>query len=145
MKINRTEHNCAHKEGVLYEIHYAGCEHACPGCYAKELQDPESGRDMKVSELLSLVKTEAIDGVCLLGGDPLFQAEDTAVFLTALKAATDLPVTMFTGYTRDEISSDPNKEIAFQLCDKVITGRYDSTKRIKGRIGSSNQRVWRKE
>ena len=145
MKINRTEQSCAHDEGLLFEIHYAGCEHKCKGCYVPELWDPKNGREMSVSELVELSMKNAIDGVCLLGGDPLYQAQDTAVFLAALRDVTGLPVKMFTGYTREEISADPNKEAAFNLCDSIITGRYDEAKRNVGKIGSSNQRAWRNE
>jgi len=142
MKINKTEHNCAHKEGVLFEIYYAGCEHECPGCYAKELWDPNNGREMSVSELVDLVAENAIDGVCLLGGDPLYQAEETNQLIASLKHSFKFPVIMYTGYTREEIEKDADKEGAFQMCDKVITGRYVESKRTKGRIGSTNQRVW---
>ena len=146
MKITNLYKNCM-GNGVKLDISFAGCEHKCPGCYVPELWDPTYYPDWSEQyihkEISKLEKF--VDGFNLLGGDPLYpdNKKDAYELINYLRKYKK-PITLFTGYNRDEIRADEEKEKVFQLCDIVITGRYYKNMRNKeGSIGSYNQEIWK--
>jgi anaerobic ribonucleoside-triphosphate reductase activating protein len=81
---------------------------------------------MPVGKILELITAEsdAIEGVTLLGGEPLDQSEECVELLRSVKA-NGLTTMLFTGYKLEEITDSR----IFELCDILITGRYDESKR----------------
>jgi len=95
---------------------------------------------MPVDEIIKEIITEkaAIEGVTLLGGEPLDQQGECIELLQRCKNI-GLTTMLFTGYSANEIT---DKRI-FDLCDILITGRYDESQRTLDRqwIGSTNQQI----
>jgi anaerobic ribonucleoside-triphosphate reductase activating protein len=95
---------------------------------------------MPVGEILEQITAEkrAVEGITLLGGEPLDQAEECAELLQQCKTQ-GLTAMLFTGYEFDEIADDS----LLNLCDILITGRYDKSKRTLYRqwTGSTNQEI----
>ena len=86
-------------------------------------------------------KKEFIEGVTLLGGEPLDQYEET-ISLLRLCAGAGFSSVLFTGYELEEIVRKNMADVQ-QLADILITGRYDERKRTEYHqwIGSTNQKI----
>lgn len=99
--------------------------------------------EVSVSELTSKILEEksSIEGVTLLGGEPLDQFEEVSQLLHECRKM-QLTTMLFTGYEMDEIYHKGASSI-IDLCDILITGRYDETKRTLNHqwIGSANQEI----
>lgn len=82
-----------------------------------------------------------ITGITLSGGDPVEQI-DEALILTEHVQAMGLTVTLYTGYTFEELIRivEPHKLIF----NYIIDGRFIDTfkSRDKSFRGSENQRIW---
>ena len=126
MKLTNLYKNCAYGD-VQLDISFAGCEHACPGCYVPELQDPTMFPDWSEEYIFKEIEklNPFVKGFVLLGGDPLYEnnIQDAITLITHLKKY-DKPITMLTGYTPKEIETSRSRKFAASLCDKVLAGRY---------------------
>ena len=84
------------------------------------------------------------DGVTILGGEPFLQVEGLLVLVTALKAR-DQHITLYSGYTLEELHSLPNPHIVSILenADILIDGPF--IKELSDNAGewrgSTNQRI----
>jgi anaerobic ribonucleoside-triphosphate reductase activating protein len=99
---------------------------------------------MSVPSLIRHIQASqtAIDGITISGGEPLDQAPELADLLEALKEEISLPILLFTGYTLEEISDDPDKEAVLSLVDAVICGPYQrKNPSPSGFPGSTNQQI----
>ena len=60
--------------GVRVSLFVSGCTHRCPGCFNKETWNPTYGKPFTketFNEIIEALKPSYIDGLTLLGGDPL--------------------------------------------------------------------------
>jgi len=126
---------------------FSGCEKCCPGCFAVETWPPESGGEMTVSEVVEAVldpEGAPRDGVTVLGGEPFLQPEGLLALVTTLKA-TGQHITLYSGYTLEELLSRPDPHIAsiLELTDILIDGPF--VKELSDNAGewrgSTNQRI----
>ncbi len=114
---------------------------ACKGCWNTQFWSPKGGDEIQVSEILTQLDELAdIEGITLLGGEPLQQATATLALIEGCKER-DLSVFLYTGYEPSEF--DDTMQACFDSSDIVITGRYvqelrDTTLRWRG---SLNQQV----
>ena len=127
--------------GLRSVIWIQGCILACKGCWNTQYWSAKGGDEIRVSELLKEIQAlDDIEGITLLGGEPLQQA---AASLELIKGAKSLGLSVFlyTGYEPSEFN-----EImlaCFNLSDIVVTGRYVQElrdTRLRWR-GSQNQQV----
>lgn len=124
-----------------------GCQFLCPGCCnpsflriaPRDLVTAES-----LVERLSAAKSEHnIEGLTMLGGEPLLQAKGLSE-LAAGAQGLGLSVMVFTGYTLEELRSDPlpGSERLLDHTDVLVDGRYvaELPEQHRAWAGSSNQR-----
>ena len=127
--------------GNRFVIWVQGCSLECPGCWNKEFWTTESGYELEISKLISIISsTNEIEGITILGGEPLEQPEATLNLIQSVKRI-GLTVMLYTGYEEDEMT-DLQLECVY-ASDIVIMGRYvasmrDTTLRWRG---SSNQEI----
>lgn len=118
-----------------------GCTLACKGCWNTQYWANFGGEEISVSSILRQLKElEDIEGITLLGGEPLQQADACFELIQGCKEM-GLSVFLYTGYEPSEF--DELMQSCFDLCDIVVTGRYvqelrDTTLRWRG---SQNQQV----
>lgn len=129
--------------GFRTSIYFAGCRHACPGCHNPQSWDFGGGRDMDIEEIMDIIKEEDFD-VTFSGGDPLYHPEDVRE-LSRRIVELGHTVWIYTGFTIEEIESDPELRDALRYTDTIVEGRYiealrDTDLRFRG---SSNQRIIR--
>ena len=133
-------------KGVRVSIFIQGCTFNCKNCFNPETHDFEGGTeftDETIDKVLDLCSKDHIDGLSILGGEPMHpkNIECTTKLAKAFKEKfPNKNLWAWTGYKFDEYLKD--KEISKYL-DVLIDGQYvdelhDPTLEWRG---SSNQRV----
>jgi anaerobic ribonucleoside-triphosphate reductase activating protein len=132
--------------GVRVSIFMQGCEFRCENCFNPETWDFRGGKeftDSTIKEILDYADKDHIEGLSILGGEPLHpkNIEGTARLAKAFKERyPNKNVWVWTGYLFEELSKD---EEVFKYIDVLVDGRYVDELHdfnLKWR-GSSNQRV----
>lgn len=127
--------------GLRAVIWTQGCNLACKGCWNTQYWSKKGGNIIQVSTLLEeLDLIDGIEGITLLGGEPLQQSEASLELIQGCKEK-GLTVFLYTGYDPSEF--DLTMQQCFDLSDIAVTGRFvqelrDTTLRWRG---SRNQQV----
>ena len=133
--------------GIRFAIFCQGCPHDCPGCHNPETHDFGGGTEVGIEKILAAIDEDPIlKGVTFSGGEPTCQAEGFAALGRAIKER-GLDITMFSGYTYEQLLERAKNEPALQelldLTDLLIDGPYVKAQRdltLQFR-GSRNQRL----
>ncbi len=141
---------CTEAEGPgrRYALWFQGCPLRCPGCCNPEMLPFTGGISRPVAEILTEIEQirhhHAIEGITLLGGEPLAHAAGAAALARGVRAL-GLSVMVFSGYTLEQARDLPDPAIAELLdhTDILVDGPYirelpDTARRW---IGSTNQRI----
>ena len=130
--------------GMRLVIFLSGCSHDCPGCHNEWLQDPSSGENVPikeiVSELRSVYRPGWHDGITISGGDPFFQSNELQSLLLSIRHAfPEIDVWVYSGYLYEQLMDDP----ALSHCDVLVDGRFEAARANEGQRfrGSGNQRI----
>lgn len=60
--------------GKRMAIWFQGCSIQCPGCFNRQTWNPENGYYIDLEEIrILLLKNSSLDGVTILGGEPLIK------------------------------------------------------------------------
>lgn len=138
------QYDLANGVGIRTTLFVSGCKFNCPNCFNPEYQRFDYGKvwNREVEDyFISLANEEYVDGVSILGGEPLMQDDDLFNLLVRIKTEVDKPVWLWTGYTFNEIPEDKIKLLPYIAV--IIDGRFIQEKHhhsLRFR-GSSNQRV----
>ena len=141
-------------EGIRVSLFVSGCCSNCPGCFNKEAQSFDYGKpytDETEREILDLVSGEHVDGLSILGGDPLWQDDSGIQALISLVAKTHKlgkDVWLWSGFTWESVmnansSIEKCRKQLVESCDVFIDGPFEEANKdlsLHWR-GSSNQRV----
>jgi anaerobic ribonucleoside-triphosphate reductase activating protein len=134
--------------GLRFALWFQGCPLRCPGCCNPEMLPFEGGERLAVRAIVSQVEEAArlygVEGITLLGGEPLAHAAGGAVLARAVKER-GLTVMVFSGFNLEEARqmADPAVAELLALTDILVDGPYlrelpDTTRRW---IGSTNQKI----
>ena len=103
------------KINASLNIYTVGCPFKCKGCHNPDLQNinhPE--RKVLESQMIEKYIHSSngfINGICWLGGEPLFQFKDFISINHKLKSSfKDISIVLFTGYTLSEIKEQHPEE-----------------------------------
>lgn len=126
-----------------------GCLRRCPGCCNPEMQEIRKNRIVDADDVITLISSAntkyQTEGVTLLGGEPVLQAEGMAYIAEWCKSH-GLSVILFTGYLYQELleMSTPFVKILLENTDILIDGPFQQELYDTERdwIGSSNQKVY---
>ena len=145
----------ANGPGVRVSLFVSGCTHYCPGCFQPETWDFNYGKkftDETIWEILRLLEPNYIDGLTVLGGEPLDQRnmDDVWALLDVVRrmGAPEKTVWLYTGSTLEFLNARPYKygRLTKSILNKVdilVDGPFVEAKkdlRLKF-CGSSNQRL----
>ena len=130
--------------GLRFCIWVQGCHHRCEGCFARDTWDPDMGREVSVENVIAQLRgAEGIQGITLLGGEPMEQAEGLCRVAEAARAA-GLSVITFTGNTYEDLLArkDPAVTQLMALTDVLVDGPYrkEEPEDTRPLVGSKNQR-----
>ena len=129
--------------GVRFVIWLQGCPIRCEGCWNSHMWDFSPKHLVMVDKLAKYIisKKDKLEGITLVGGEPLAQAAAVRKLMDAVKEH-GLTVVLYTGYNEEEII-DENAKMCFNAADIVIAGPYIKEKRnlfLRWR-GSENQNL----
>ena len=133
--------------GIRFAVFCQGCPHDCPGCHNPETHDFNGGTEVSIEKILQAIDENPIlKGVTFSGGEPTCQAEGF-LHLAEETKARGLDITMFSGYTYEQLMARAEEEPALkrllELTDLLIDGPFVKAKKdltLQFR-GSSNQRL----
>lgn len=132
--------------GVRVSIFMQGCTFNCKNCFNQETHDFNGGKeftDAKIDRVLELCENENINGLSILGGEPLHpnNIEGTTKLAKAFKEKLpNKDIWIWSGFLFDKDLKD--KEV-MKYTDVLVDGRYVdelSNPTLKWK-GSENQRV----
>ena len=132
--------------GVRVSIFMQGCSFNCKNCFNKETHDFNGGKefnDSTIERVLELCDNENIEGLSILGGEPMnpTNIEGTTKLAKAFKEKfPNKSIWSWSGYSFDNYLKD--KEVVKYL-DVLVDGQYNDDLRnptLKWK-GSENQRV----
>ena len=135
--------------GVRVSIFLQGCEFHCYNCFNSETWDFEGGDELTeevIERLMELCNEEYIQGLSILGGEPMYPKNidgTTKIAKTFKNMYPDKNLWVWSGYTFEVLQKRKDAEEVLQYIDVLVDGQYkdelhDFT--LKWR-GSSNQRV----
>lgn len=123
----------------------SGCSHKCKGCHNPESWDRNAGKEFTDSvkeELFSYINHKEIDGLTISGGDPLFNANISAVTSLCKEFKERFPSKTIWLYTGSLYETVKDYEV-MKYVDVIVDGPFILEQRntkLHFR-GSSNQRV----
>jgi len=128
--------------GERFVIWVQGCTLGCRGCWNRTMLSKRPKQLIAREKLLQqILDIDSIQGITLLGGEPLQQLSNVLWLLQQVKSV-DLDTMVFTGYEWPEMTSDEKANI-LPFTDILVSGRYVAGRRninLQWR-GSSNQQV----
>lgn len=147
MKYNKIRKmDIADGPGVRVSIFMQGCSFNCKNCFNQETHDFNGGKDFTqdtVNRVLELCDKDYIEGLSILGGEPMHprNIQGTTALAKAFKEKfPNKSLWVWSGFTFDRDLKD--KE-ALKYVDVLVDGQYIDELRnpkLEWR-GSSNQRV----
>lgn len=147
-------YDVANGPGIRVSLFVSGCTHQCKGCFNQVAWDFEYGNEFTekiMNHLLSLLKPNYIQGLTLLGGEPMDPRNQEQVLQIIKNVKQHYPqknIWVYSGYTFEKLISgkvgdaDIVKEI-FDQIDVLVDGPFVEEKKnlmLKFR-GSENQRL----
>ena len=151
-KINKND--IANGIGIRVTLFVSGCTHCCKGCFNPDTWDFKFGElftEDTEKELLEALKPSYINGLTLLGGEPMEPLNQRALLPFLKRLKEELPqktVWCFSGYTFEELTGDSRArcEITDEVLSRIdvlVDGEFkEELKDISLRFkGSSNQRI----
>lgn len=149
--------NCdiANGLGVRVSIFVSGCTNHCKNCFQPETWDFCFGKEFTKEEedkLIEMLKPSYINGLSILGGEPMEPRNQSRVFDLVKRVHEELPdkdIWCYSGFTFEQLMTPgeyPNTELTrflLGLIDVLVDGRFveelkSPTLRFRG---SSNQRL----
>jgi len=136
----------ANGPGIRVSIFMQGCTFHCKNCFNPETHDFEGGKEFTnetIDRVLELCNNETVEGLSILGGEPLHprNIEGTAKLAKAFKEENpNKNLWIWSGFLFDR---DLKNEEVLQYIDVLVDGQYVEelhNPTLKWR-GSSNQRV----
>jgi anaerobic ribonucleoside-triphosphate reductase activating protein len=134
--------------GRRFALWFQGCPLRCPGCCNPEMLPFAGGTSMFLAEVVAQIREakaqHAIEGITLLGGEPMAHAIGAAPLAEAVHAL-DLSVMVFSGYLLEALqaSADPAVQAMLAQTDILVDGPFERDRPETRRrwIGSENQRI----
>ena len=131
--------------GVRVSIFLQGCSFNCKNCFNPATHDFNKGEEFTydtINKLLELSDKEYINGLSILGGEPLHEFNILGTIKLAKAFKEKFPnktIWVWTGFLFENVI---NKDI-FKYIDVLVDGRFEEEhKDIRLKYcGSSNQRV----
>lgn len=116
--------------GLRVSIFVSGCEHGCPECFSKYTWDKNTGyefTDEIKEEIMKACSKDHIDGLSILGGDPLatFNYEEILSFCKEFKKRFPMKtIYIWTGYDSKDVLESMQEIV--DVANVIITGKFDS-------------------
>ena len=134
----------ANGPGVRTSVFVTGCSLNCKGCFNKEYQNKLAGKEWTKKQedlVVSFLKLNYVNGLSILGGEPLEQDEFLLNLLKRVKKEVKKTIWLWSGYCFENLNQAQKNLLNF--VDVLVDGPFILSKKnlnLKFR-GSSNQRI----
>ena len=142
-------------EGVRVALFISGCRHHCKGCFQAQTWDFSFGSEFTKEvedQLIAMLKHERIDGLTILGGEPLEPENQPTILALIERVRKELPNKTIWLYTGSILGQDKklNKNHLDGITDKILSkldvlvdGPFIEQKKNLALTfrGSTNQRI----
>ena len=142
---------CTESEGIgkRFAIWTQGCMKRCKNCCNTHMQPIIKKHIVNCDDIIEQIQyskeTYHIEGITLLGGEPILQSKGLAYIAKWCKE-NNLSVILFSGYTLEEINTSNFDRVSelLKYTDVLIDGEYidELYDEDRGFIGSSNQKIY---
>lgn len=133
--------------GIRFVIFTQGCPHNCKGCHNPQTHDFNGGKNIKINEIIEMIKSNPLlKGITLSGGEPFMQAKQLSILIDKIKDSK-LDIITYTGFKYEDLINNSNDENSFMelltRTDILIDGKFVEDKKDDSLMfrGSSNQRA----
>ena len=142
--------------GVRTSLFVSGCRNKCPGCFNSETWDFNSGKKFTqetINYILKTLEPDYIDGLSILGGEPLEPENQTDILNLVRQVKSEYPdkdIWLWTGFTWHDIFFNincracaiPSHAIMYAI-DVLVDGPFEEDKKnlLLRFAGSENQRI----
>lgn len=134
-------------DGLRVSLFVSGCSLHCKGCFNKDAWDKNYGKEFTEETMDTLIKalrSPWIEGLSILGGDPLepYNVPSVSRIVAIVKElCPEKTIWMWTGRKYEQA-----KDLALlKYVDVLITGPFIERKKCYGKYyGSSNQHVYKR-
>jgi len=135
----------ANGSGVRVSLFVSGCRNHCPGCFQPETWDFDYGEPFTKEtedEIIKALRPSWIQGLSILGGDPMEPENQRALLPFLRRVKEELPekdVWIYTGYLLEKVGTSP----LLSYADVVVDGPFVEAEKDAGLAfrGSRNQRI----
>ena len=135
----------ANGPGVRVSLFVSGCRNHCPGCFQPETWDFAYGEPFTrktEDEIITALRPSWIQGLSILGGDPMEPENQKALLPFIRRVKEELPdkdIWIYTGYLLENVGTSP----LLSYADVVVDGPFvEAEKDISLAFrGSANQRI----
>lgn len=119
------------------------CPHRCDGCHNPETWDKKNGRLMTIKAVYEELTESDITNITFSGGEPFEQARALSFLAKYIKERHRKTFWAYSGYTFEQIASDPEKRLLLEECDVLVDGKYEKDNKAPNMRfrGSLNQRI----
>ena len=131
--------------GVRVSLFVSGCRNHCPGCFQPETWDFGYGEPFTKEiedEIIEALRPSWIQGLSILGGEPMEPENQAALLTRYLRVRRELPdkdIWLYTGYTFEAVSDSELLPLVDVLVDgPFVDGQKDISLSFRG---SRNQRI----
>ena len=139
--------------GVCVSFFVQGCPHHCPGCFNEETWDFHGGVPYTPEVKWNIIKAIAANNInrnfSILGGEPLApqNIDMTWEVIDAVRHAyPNIEITLWTGYTYEELMVQPSENLLniLNTINILVDGPFiEKEKDLSLQLrGSRNQRIW---
>lgn len=149
------KHDVANGPGVRVSLYVSGCSHHCKNCFNPETWDKNYGSLFTLKERIEIIdalRPEYIEGLTILGGDPIesYNIPEVIKLVKSVKVVyPDKSIWLYTGYKFEDLLSE--KLIAdrnirndiMRYIDVIVDGEFEEDNKIIDLRfrGSTNQRI----
>lgn len=149
--------NCdiANGPGVRVTLFVSGCTNHCKNCFQPQTWDFKYGQPFTKEvedDLLEMMSPDYIDGITILGGEPMEPSNQEALLPFLKRVKEKYPsktIWVFSGFTFEELKDEASyanckyTDEILGISDVLVDGRFEEElKNISLRFrGSSNQRL----
>lgn len=144
----------ANGQGVRVSLFVTGCRHHCPNCFNEEIWGFDTGEaftDKEKELILSYLEPDFIQGLSLLGGEPLEPENQKGLLDLVKEVKSKYPnktIWCYSGFTFEyivehKLNKDPYLKELLENIDILVDGPFveDLKNPSLAFRGSSNQRI----
>ncbi|ONI38456.1 anaerobic ribonucleoside-triphosphate reductase activating protein [Candidatus Epulonipiscium fishelsonii] len=140
------KYDTANGVGIRTTLFVSGCTLNCKGCFNGQYKDFEYGEPWTKEiedNFINHINTQNVQGVSILGGEPMDQDETLVYLLRRIKEETTKDVWVYTGHKFENLVNNFQTLNILKYCDVLVDGPFiEKEKDLRLAFkGSRNQRI----